>query len=166
MHLYHFRSAHSLINDIKAKQTNKYKYDCTLTSALMCVSLRLWSISLFYFLHKYALVCISHTFVWPSGSTHLLRISSEHWVYGFNPLEQVGRHHVGGPAMWQNSVWHWDELRQQCDARLAENEVVWGHSALCTGPKKHSCLLIFDINGLLASVWLLVKVIQTTTGKW
>lgn len=46
-----------------------------------------------YFLDKYA-----HLFH-NLESTHLLRISSEHGVYGFDPLEQVGWDHIGGSAM-------------------------------------------------------------------
>lgn len=47
----------------------------------------------------HALKCISS-----SAMTHLLRISSEHGVYGFDPLEQVGWNHVRGSAMWQNTA--------------------------------------------------------------
>lgn len=62
------------------------------------------SVSMFYLYNEYAYTYFSCIFILPSGMTHLLRISSKHGVYGFDPLEQVGRDHIGGSTMWENTA--------------------------------------------------------------
>lgn len=42
--------------------------------------------------------------------THLLRISSEHGVYGFDPLEEVGRHDIGGSGQVKKTKKTEDQL--------------------------------------------------------
>lgn len=45
---------------------------------------------------KTELVCVF--MIVSSRMTHLLRISPEHWIYDFDPLEQVGGNHIRGSA--------------------------------------------------------------------
>lgn len=46
--------------------------------------------------NKTELVCVF--MIVSSRMTHLLRISPEHWIYDFDPLEQVGGNHIRGSA--------------------------------------------------------------------
>lgn len=62
------------------------------------------SVSMLYLDNIYAYVYFSCIFISPYGMTHLLRISSKHGVYGFDPLEQVGWDHIGGSAMGENTA--------------------------------------------------------------
>lgn len=62
------------------------------------------SVAMFYLYNKYAYTYFSCIFISPSGMTHLLRISSKHGVYGFDPLEQVGWDHIGRSAMWEKTA--------------------------------------------------------------